>query len=75
MDKITDPKVKSLVFKCQKEIKEIALCKRRSEFEAKDKLDREIMEREARQQGITASSSALQFKEKGKVVIETYGSG
>ena len=33
------------------------------------------MEREAREQGKTASSSALQSKEKGKVVIETYGSG
>ena len=59
MDKITDPEVKSLVFKCQKEIKEITLCERRSEFEAEDKLDRENMEREARQQGTTDSSSAL----------------
>ena len=33
------------------------------------------MERGARQQGTIASSSALQSKEKGKVVIETYGSG
>ena len=48
---------------------------RRSKFEAEDKLDRENMEREARQQGIVASSSALQSKEKEKVVIETYGSG
>ena len=45
------------------------------EFEVEDKLDRENMEREVRQQGITVSSSALQLKEKGKDVIETYGSG
>ena len=71
LDKITDPEV----FKCQKEIKEITLCKRRLELEAEDKLDRENMEREARHQGIAASSSALQLKEKGKAVIEIYGSG
>ena len=41
MDKITDPEVKSLIFKCQKEIKEITLCKRILEFEVEDKLDRE----------------------------------
>ena len=75
MDKITDPEVKSLVFKCQKEIKEITLCKRRLEFEAEDKLDREKMEREARQQVTTTSSSTLQLKGKGNSVIETYGSG
>ena len=45
------------------------------EFEAEDKLDRENMEREARQQGTTTSSSTLQLKEKGKAVIKTYGSG
>ena len=33
------------------------------------------MEREARQQGTTTSSLALQLKEKGKAVIGTYGSG
>ena len=75
MDKITDLEVKSHVFKHQKEIKEATLCKRRSKFEAEDKLDRENMEREARQQGTTSSSTALQLKEKGKDVIETYGSG
>ena len=41
MDEITDPEVKYLVFKCQKEIKEITLCKRILEFEVEDKLDRE----------------------------------
>jgi len=75
LDKITYPEVKSHVFKYQKEIKETTLCKRRSIFEAEDKLDRENMEREARQQGTTTSSSTLQLKEKGKAVIETYGSG
>ena len=33
------------------------------------------MEREARQQGTIASSLALQLKEKGKPMMETYGSG
>ena len=78
LDKITDPEVKSHVFKYQKEIKETTLCKRRSKFEAEDKLDKENMEREARearQQGTIASSLALQSKEKGKAAIETYGSG
>ena len=45
------------------------------EFEAEDKLDRENMEREARQQGTTTPSSTLYLKGKGKAVIETYGSG
>ena len=75
IDNITYREVKSLVFKCQKEIKEITLCERRSEFEAEDKLDRENMEIEARQKDKTASSSSLQLKEKGKDVIETYCNG
>ena len=75
LDNITDPEVKYHVFKYQKEIKETTLCKRRSIFEAEDKLDRENMEREARQQAITASALTLQLKEKGKAVIETHGGG
>ena len=59
LKKITDPEVKSHVFQHQKEIKEMTLYIRRLKFEAEDKLDRENMEREARQQGKIASSSAL----------------
>ena len=74
MDKITDPEVKYLVFLYQKEIKETTLCKRRSKFEAEDNFDSENMERDERKEGTTASYLALQSKEKGKDVIETYGS-
>ena len=67
MDKIIDLEVKYLVFKCQKEIKEITLCKRRLEFEAEDKLDRENMEREARQQGQQLLPQHCSRKRKAKL--------
>ena len=75
MKKISDRKFKSHVFQHQKEIKETTLYIRRSKFEAEDKIYRENMEREARQQEIATSAPALQSKEKGKFVIETHGNG
>ena len=56
LEKIADPEVKSHVFKYQKEIKEFTLHFIKLKFEEEEKVVRENMEREARQQAAAASS-------------------
>ena len=75
LDKIIDPKVKYHVLKYQKEIKETTLCKRRSKFEAEDKIDRENMEREAKTASNNNFLPSIAVESERKAIIETHGSG
>ena len=56
VENIIVSEVKSHVFKYQKEMKEFTLHFRKLKFEAEEKVHRENMEREARQQAATASA-------------------
>ena len=74
LENITNPEVKSHVFKYQKEIKESTLHFRKLKFEEEEKVVRENMDRETRQQATTTFASTSQSKDKGKIVIEAPGS-
>ena len=73
LENITDPEVRAHVDKYQKYIKQTTLHFRKLKFDAEDKTHMENMEKEARQQETTNSSSvsASQPKDKGKSVMET----
>ena len=60
LEKITVPEAKSHVFKYQKEMKDFTLHFRKLKFEEEEKVVRENMEREARQQVVVASTSTSQ---------------
>ena len=71
LKKINDPELKSHVFKYKKYMKQSTLNFRKLRFDVEEKVQRENMEREARQQVAAAYPSISQSKYKGKDVIET----
>ena len=58
----------------KKKIKDPPLHFRKMKFEEEEKVVRENMEREARQEATTTFVEASQSKDKGKAIIETHGS-